>query len=84
MRDELLILPEVSKVELEGAADYEIGIEVDEDALRRFGLSFEQVARVVRGFSINLPAGSIKSDTGEILLVRIAKRTSGTTSSSSP
>ncbi|MFK7913280.1 MAG: efflux RND transporter permease subunit, partial [Pseudomonadales bacterium] len=34
----------------------------------RYGLSFEQVANAIRGASLDLPGGSIKTEAGEILL----------------
>ena len=68
IRDELTALPEVSQAEVAGIRSYEISIEVSEEALRRYGLSFRQVADAVRGASLDLPGGSVKTDGGEILL----------------
>ncbi|MFC1513738.1 efflux RND transporter permease subunit [candidate division KSB1 bacterium] len=65
IRDELTDLPEISQVELAGARPYEISIEVSENQLRRFGLTFDEVAQAVRLSSLDLPGGSIKSNTGE-------------------
>lgn len=67
----------VSLVSLEGARDYEISIEIDESTLRRYGLSFEEVASAVRRSSIDLAGGSITSRSGEILLRTNQKRQSG-------
>lgn len=67
LRDELLLLDAVSKADVEGGREYEISIEVDESELRRHRLSFSDVARAVRQYSLNLPAGSVKTDGGEIL-----------------
>jgi multidrug efflux pump subunit AcrB len=49
-------------------APYEISIEVSEAALRRHGLTFDDVAEAVRRSSLDLPGGSIKTGAGEILL----------------
>ncbi|MEM7310687.1 MAG: efflux RND transporter permease subunit [Planctomycetota bacterium] len=68
VRDELTALPDVSLVGVEGVRNYEISVEVSERALRERGLSFEGVAAAVRGFSVNLPGGSIRTAGGEILL----------------
>jgi multidrug efflux pump subunit AcrB len=68
IRDEIAALPGVTQVELTGARDYEISIEVSEESLRRHGLTFEEVARAVRRSSLDLPGGSIRTDAGEILL----------------
>ena len=68
VRDELTALPEISQAELLNAPPYEISIEVSEEALRRWGLTFDRVADAVRQFSVDLPGGSVKTDKGEILL----------------
>ena len=68
VRDELSLLPEISQVELRNARPYEISIEVSEEALRRYRLTFDDVARAVRRTSIDLPGGSVKTGSGEILL----------------
>lgn len=67
-RDELTALPTISQVDLLNAPPYEISIEVSEEALRRWGLTFDQIANAVRRFSVDLPGGSVKTGTGEILL----------------
>jgi multidrug efflux pump subunit AcrB len=68
VRDEIAALPSVSQVTLSNTRPYEISIEVSEVSLRRHRLSFEQVANAVRGASLDLPGGSIKTQGGEILL----------------
>ncbi|MGD2186390.1 MAG: efflux RND transporter permease subunit [Desulfobacterales bacterium] len=61
--------PEViTQIELVGVRDYEIAIEVSEDNLRRYGLSFDQIVDAVKTGSIDLPGGKIKTDQGEILV----------------
>lgn len=68
VRDDLLANPEITQVDLKNARPYEISIEVSEDALRRWNLTFDFVANAVRRASIDLPGGTVKTDTGEILL----------------
>ena len=68
VRDELSGLPEITQVDIVSAPPYEISIEVSEVALRRHGLTFDQVADAVRRSSLDLPGGSVKTDSGEILL----------------
>jgi multidrug efflux pump subunit AcrB len=67
----------VSLVQLEGARDYEISIEISEATLRRYGLSFNEVASAVRRSSLDLAGGSIASGSGEILLRTNQKRQAG-------
>ncbi len=68
MRDELLALPEVKKVKLWGVKDYEIAIEVSEQRLRELNLTLDEVARTLRLSSLDLPAGMIKTQGGNLLL----------------
>jgi multidrug efflux pump subunit AcrB len=67
-RERLAALPEISQVELAAVRPWEISIEVSEDALRRHGLTFDDVARAVRRGSVDLPGGAIKAAEGETLL----------------
>ncbi len=68
VRDEVSALEDITQVELVAVRPYEVSIEVSEEALRRHGLTFDQVARAVRRSSLDLPGGSVKSEAGEILL----------------
>lgn len=68
IRDELAQLPNVSLAELAAARDDEIAIEVSEETLRRYNLTFEQVVGAIRNSSVNLPAGTIKSSGGNVQL----------------
>ncbi|MCE7914539.1 MAG: efflux RND transporter permease subunit [Nitrosomonas sp. PRO4] len=47
---------------------YEISIEIDEVDLRRYALTFDEVAQAIRGASNNLPAGEIKATHSKLLL----------------
>ena len=73
VRDELSILPEITQVDIVSAPPYEISIEVSETALRRHGMTFDQVADAVRRSSLDLPGGSVRTDGGEILLRTIGQ-----------
>ena len=68
VRDELIALPGITQVELASVRPYEVSIELDEAALTRHGLTFDQVAHAVRRSSLDLPAGSIKTTAAEVLL----------------
>ncbi len=68
VRDEIASLPGITQVELSNARPYEISIEVSEDSMRRYKISFDQVAQAVRRSSLDLPGGSVKTEGGEILL----------------
>ena len=68
VRDDLTAMKNISQVDVLGVRPYEISIEVSEKTLRRYGLSFDQVARAVRQSSLDVPAGSVKTTGGEILV----------------
>jgi multidrug efflux pump subunit AcrB len=61
VKDEIQQLPSISQVETFGARDYEIAIEVSEERLRQYGLSFTDVADAVRRSSLNLAGGTIRT-----------------------
>lgn len=66
LRDDLSLLSEISQVDIQGTQADEMAIEVREIDLRRYNLSLQQVANAIRRHSINLPAGTIRSDQGDI------------------
>jgi multidrug efflux pump subunit AcrB len=68
LRDEVAALPYVSIVELFGTRREEVTIELSEEALRRYSLSFGEVARAIRGSSVNLSSGRIRTETGDVRL----------------
>lgn len=67
-RDELIAIDGITQAELVAARPYEISIEVSEEALLRYNLTFDDVANAVRRSSLDLPGGSIRAEGGEILL----------------
>ncbi len=77
VRDEVNALPGITQVELASARPYEISIEVSEFALRKHGLTFDQVAAAVRSSSMDLSGGSIKTAGGEILLRTVGQAYEG-------
>jgi len=68
VRDEIANLPGVSDVSVFGDRDYEISIEISEQRLQEYDLTFTQLVNAVRASSIDLPGGSIRSENGDILL----------------
>ncbi len=67
LRDEVAQIPNGSPlVNLWGEMREEVSIEVSEEALRRYGLTFDDVARAIRGSSLNIAAGQVRTETGNI------------------
>ncbi len=68
IEDELKQLPGIALTSISGIRDYEISIEVSEETLRNYGMSLADVGRAVQSYSIDIPAGTVESAQGEILL----------------
>lgn len=68
IRDDLVESEYISLAGLIGVRDYEISIEVSEENLRRYNLSFDQVSAAVKTGSIDLPGGKIRTRGGEFLV----------------
>ncbi len=65
---ELLAEPGITQVSLFGSREHEIIIEIPESNLRKYGLTLSQVADLVKRNSIDLPAGTLRSEEGQVLL----------------
>ena len=68
MRDEVANVPGASIVELFGDRREEVAVELSENAMRRYGLTFDDVAGAIRGSSINSSSGTVRTDTGDVML----------------
>lgn len=77
VRDDLLALPEVAQVDYLAARNYQIDIEIPEETLRSYGLTLRRAAEVIRRENRELPAGSIRSQSQEVLLRGNNRRTEG-------
>ena len=77
IRNELLALPSVSQVNLVGARDYQIDIEIPEDTLRRYGLTLKRVADIVRRENLEMPGGRLETKSLQVLLRGNNKQTLG-------
>ncbi len=75
VEDDLLATGKISQVAVSGFPPLEISIEVSEETLRRYNLSFDDVANAVRLNNRDISAGSIKGSKEEILIRSKAKET---------
>ena len=66
--------PRITKVSIAGTRPYEISIELSEDRLSELGLTLAEVAASVRRYSVDLPAGSIRTDGGELIVRTVGKK----------
>ncbi|MEZ6122149.1 MAG: efflux RND transporter permease subunit [Planctomycetaceae bacterium] len=77
VRNDILAIPSVSVADFAGAPDFEIDIEIPEHVLRQYNLSLADVAETVRDNNLELPGGTLKSQSQEILLRGSDKREFG-------
>ncbi|WP_146430633.1 efflux RND transporter permease subunit [Blastopirellula retiformator] len=68
VQEDITALPGVSRAQVQGDSEYEIGIEVDTEKLLAYGLSLQDLTSAIQQFSIDLPAGSIESDSGTFIV----------------
>ena len=68
IRDDVANLPGISSVQVVGARDYEISVELSEVDLQKYNLTFADAVSRLSQSSIDLPGGSIRTENGDILL----------------
>lgn len=68
VRDDLLRIPGVTQLELDGVRNYEIAIEISQDKLRQYQLSIADVGNAIERSSADISAGNLRSSGGDILL----------------
>jgi multidrug efflux pump subunit AcrB len=68
IRDEVANLDAISQAEVSNTLPFEISIEIPELSLRKFGLTLEQVADVIRQNSRDVSAGNLKTQGGDIFI----------------
>jgi len=68
LKEELLLYPELSFIQIAGVRDYQISIEVSRETLREYGLTLGQVSQLVRQGSLDLPGGSVETEGEEITI----------------
>jgi multidrug efflux pump subunit AcrB len=64
LRREAAVLPAITVVQLFGARREEVSVQVSEESLRRYGMSFNEVATAIRNTSINQSSGSVRTEVG--------------------
>ena len=74
IRRQVLDMDGVSEVDIRGALQPQISVEISQETLRAQGLTLEQVASRLRSAARDVPAGQIKTGEGEILLRTLGRR----------
>jgi len=77
LKNELQQLPKISQVDIFGTREYEISIEVTEERLREYGITFSMVANAIRQSNLNLAGGTIRTMGEEIRVRTIGRKYTG-------
>jgi multidrug efflux pump subunit AcrB len=72
-REQLLLSPDVTQVEVFGVPPLEVAIELPRQHLESLGLTLDDVARQITAASLELPGGAVDTSAGQ-LLVRVSDR----------
>lgn len=68
VRNDLLRIDGISLADLESVRNYEIAIEASEDRLREYALTLADLSNAVRNSSVDLSAGNVRTDGGDVLI----------------
>lgn len=66
VRDDIAQIPGGQLAAVNGTLDEQVSIEVSEETLRQYGLTFSQVAQAIRSTSLNASGGQVRTDTGNV------------------
>ncbi len=77
VRDNLLLIDQISVADIVGERAYQIDVEIPEKTLRKYGLTLTEVADRLRQRNLELPGGSIRSKGNTYLLRGKSKRIRG-------
>lgn len=68
VEDDLRANPIISEVKISGFPDREINIALDDEQLRRYKLSFDEIVMAIREKNRDITAGMIRTDSEELLI----------------
>ncbi|MEX0715472.1 MAG: efflux RND transporter permease subunit [Planctomycetaceae bacterium] len=77
LRDELLLLPGVSDVEINGTRDDEISVEVQPQKLREYHVTFDDVAEAIRRTNLDISGGQLKGSRTSVSVRTLGEQTRG-------
>lgn len=77
LKDEILELPGITQVDVQGTRPYEIAVEVSEQRLREYGMTLDDVAAAVQRSNMNLPAGTLRTKGEEVRLRTVGRKYTG-------
>jgi len=73
VKNRLVANKNITVVEISSKRDYEIKVSVSEEQLKKYNLTLQQIASKINSSALDLPAGTIESAQGDIL-IRVKER----------
>jgi len=77
LRDELLLLPGISEVQLSGTRDDEISIEILPHRLLKYDITFDEVAAAIRETNLDISGGQLKGNRSSVSVRTLGEETRG-------
>jgi len=77
LRDELLLLPGVTDVQVTGTREDEISVEVQPGKLREFNVTFDEVAMAIRDTNLDVSGGQLKGERSTISIRTLGEKLRG-------
>lgn len=77
LRDDLLLLPGISDVEINGTRDDEISVEILPHRLLKFDITFDEVAAAIRESNLDVSGGQLKGERASVSVRTLGEETRG-------
>lgn len=77
MRDDLLLLPGISNVQITGTRDDEISVEIHPQKLREYNITFDEVADAIRTTNLDVSGGQLKGNRSKISVRTLGEESEG-------
>ncbi len=68
VRDDLLRIPGITQVSLDGVRQYEMAIEVSDTVLKQYQITLQQIADAISRSSLDVSAGALRTEGGEVVI----------------
>ncbi|GAB4147073.1 MAG: hypothetical protein Tsb009_20100 [Planctomycetaceae bacterium] len=77
LRDELLLLPGITDIEISGIRDDEISVEIRPDRLLKYNVTFDEVATAIRDMNLDVSGGQLKGNRSSIAVRTLGEKLRG-------
>ena len=77
LRDDLLLLPGVSEVEINGLRDDEISVEIRPDRLLEYNITFDEIAEAIRQSNLDVSGGNLRGSRANVSVRTLGEESRG-------